>query len=93
MAWDSKRFETDVLSTGRTTLTNVDSGILAPEILGIGKTLFRSQIFEAILSVEGVTSVTGLSYWYSPFSDFGVKASAGHYFDFTNQLYLNGRNA
>ncbi|HEY6805615.1 MAG TPA: hypothetical protein VI306_18700 [Pyrinomonadaceae bacterium] len=93
IAWDPKRFEADVLAAVRTALTNVEEGILAPEILGIGKTLFRSQIFEAILSVEGVTSVTGLSYWYSPFNNFGVKVPAGHYFDFSNQLFLNGRNA
>jgi hypothetical protein len=67
--------------------------MLAPEILGIGKTLFRSQLFDAVLSVEGVTSVTGLTYNYSPFSNFGVKAPSGYYFDFTNQLFLNGRNA
>jgi len=93
IAWDEKRFETDVLIAARTALTNVDTGMLAPEILGIGKTLFRSQLFDAVLSVEGVTSVTGLTYNYSPFSNFGVKAPSGYYFDFTNQLFLNGRNA
>jgi len=93
IAWDPKRFEMDVLAAVRTALTNVETGLLAPEILGIGKTLFRSQLFDAVLDVTGVTSVTGLSYWYSPFSNFGIKAPAGHYFDFTNRLYLNGRNA
>ena len=93
VAWDPKRFETDVLTAVRTALTNVETGLLAPENLGIGKTLYRSQLFEAVLDVTGVTSVTGLSYWYSPFSNFGIKAPAGHYFDFTNRLYLNGRNA
>jgi hypothetical protein len=93
IAWDEKRFETDVLNAVRTALTNVDTGMLAPEILGIGRTLFRSQLFEAVLSVPGVISVTGLTYWYYPFSIFGVKAPSGYYFDFTNQLFLNGRNA
>ena len=37
IAWDEKRFETDVLNAVRTALTNVDTGILAPEVLGIGK--------------------------------------------------------
>ena len=93
LACDPKRFETDVLAAVRTALTTVESGLLAPEILGIGKTLFRSQLFNAVLNVIGVTAVTGLSYWYSPFSNFGIKAPAGHYFDFTNRVYLNGRNA
>lgn len=92
VAWDPKRFETDVLNVLRTELTNVDTGVLPPEVLGIGKTLFRSKVFEAALNVTGVNSVTGLSYWYSPFSNFGIKAPAGHYFDFTNRLFLNGRN-
>ena len=82
-----------MLAAVRTALTTVESGLLAPEILGIGKTLFRSQLFNAVLNVIGVTAVTGLSYWYSPFSNFGIKAPAGHYFDFTNRVYLNGRNA
>ena len=93
IAWDQKRFETDVLNTVREALVNVDNGLLAPEILGIGKTLFRSQLFDAVLSVPGVTSVTGLSWWDFPFINFGIKAPAGHYFDFTNRLYLNGRNS
>jgi hypothetical protein len=93
LVWDPKRFELDVLAAVRAALTNVDIGLLAPEILGIGKTLFRSQLFDAVLSVTGVKSVTGLTYWYSPFSNFGIKAPSGRYFDFTNQLYLNGRNA
>ncbi len=93
IAWDPKRFETDVLNALRTELTNVETGVLAPEVLGIGKTLFRSQIFEAALNVPGVNSVTGLTYGYSAFSDFGIKAPAGRYFDFTDRLFLNGRNA
>lgn len=93
LAWNPKRFELDVLAAVRSALTDVETGLLAPEILGIGKTLFRSQLFDAVLNVTGVTSVTGLSYWESPFLDFGIKAPAGHYFDFTNRLYLNGRNA
>jgi hypothetical protein len=93
IAWDPKRFEADVVAAVRTALTNVETGMLAPENLGIGKTLFRSQLFDAVLSVTGVTSVTGLHYQEAPFSTFGIKAPAGRYFDFTNHLYLNGSNA
>jgi hypothetical protein len=92
IAWDEKRFEADVVNAVRTALTNVDTGILAPEVLGIGKPLFRSKLFEAVLNVTGVTSVTGLSYWDFPFYNFGFKPPAGHYFDFTNLLFLNGSN-
>jgi predicted phage baseplate assembly protein len=93
LAYDPKRFEADVLTSARTALLDVETGLLAPERLGIGKPLFRSMLFDFLLSVRGVTSVTGLSYGPSPFSDYGIKPTAGHYFDFSSQLYLNGRNS
>jgi hypothetical protein len=93
LAYDPKRFEADVLASARTALMDVETGLLPPERLGIGKPLFRSKLFDFLLSVTGVTSVTGLSYGYSPFSNYGIKPPAGHYFDFSNQLYLNGRNS
>ena len=42
-------------------LMDVEIGLLAPERLGIGKPLFRSRLFEFVLGVTGVISVTGLS--------------------------------
>lgn len=89
---DPKRLEDEVLATARTALMDVETGLLAPERLGIGKPLFRSRLFEFLLRVTGVVSVTGLTYSSKPFSKFGVKPPAGHYFDFSNGLYLNGRN-
>ena len=88
---DPKRFEDDVLSDARTALMNVDTGLLPPERLGIGKPLFRSRLFEFLLDVTGVVSVTGLTFNSLPFTNFGVKPGAGQYFDFTNTLLLNGR--
>jgi len=90
---DPKRFESDVLTAARTALMDVETGLLPPERLGIGKPLFRSQLFDFLVNVTGVKSVTGLTYWYLPFSDYGIRPAAGHYFDFTNNLFLNGRNA
>ena len=88
---DPKRFEDEVLSSARTALMDVETGLLPPERLGIGKPLFRSQLFEFLLDVTGVVSVTGLTFNSAPFSNFGVKPSAGYYFDFTDTLLLNGR--
>jgi len=93
VVWDPKRFEVDVLDDVRSALNDVETGLLPPERLGIGKPLFRSQLFEFVLSVTGVISVTGLLFQSLDFSDFGIKPPAGHYFDFTNQLFLNGRNS
>jgi hypothetical protein len=88
---DPKRFEDEVLSSARTALMDVETGLLPPERLGIGKPLFRSQLFEFLLDVTGVVSVTGLTFNSAPFSNFGVKPPAGYYFDFTDTLLLNGR--
>jgi hypothetical protein len=90
---DPRRFEADILAAARTALLDVETGLLPPERLGIGKPLFRSKLFDFLLDVTGVTAVTGLSYWFSPFSDYGITPPAGHYFDFSNRLFLNGRNA
>ena len=88
---DPKRFEDEVLSSARTALMDVEAGLLAPERLGIGKPLFRSRLFEFLLNLTGVVSVTGLTFNSTPFSNYGVKPPAGYYFDFTNTLLLNGR--
>ena len=88
---DPKRFEDEVLADARVALMDVDNGLLAPERLGIGKPLFRSRIFEFLLDVTGVVSITGLTFNSTPFSTFGVKPAAGHYFDFSSTLLLNGR--
>lgn len=93
---DPRRFEADVLAAARAALNDLDAGLLPPERLGIAKPLFRSRIFELLLRVAGVTAITALRFDSSDFSDFsnyGVKPAPGHYFDFTNGLFLNGRNA
>lgn len=89
---DPKRFEDDVLTLARMALMDVETGLLPPERLGIGKPLFRSGLFEFLLGVPGVTSVTGLTYGHAPFSNYGIKPPAGYYFDFSHGLYLNGRS-
>jgi len=88
---DPKRFEDDVLSAVRTALMDINTGLLPPERLGIGKPLFRSRLFEFLLDVTGVVSVTGLTFNSLPFTNYGVKPGAGQYFDFSNTLLLNGR--
>ncbi len=90
---DERRLEADVLAAARSALMDTESGLLPPERLGIGKPLFRSRLFEFLLAVPGVKSVTGLSYDDAPFDEYGIKPPAGYYFDFSNGLYLNGRSA
>ena len=82
-----------VLNELRIQLTNTDSGLLAPESLGIGKPLFRSQIFAAVTSVPGVLSVRNILWNNTPFSVYAKTPGAGKYFDFEKGgLELNGIN-
>ncbi len=87
---DPKRLQGDVLSATRLALMDAESGLLPPERLGIGKPLFRSRLFEFLVNVPGVDSVTGLNVDYSPFSSVGIKPPPGRYFEF--ELFLNGRS-
>jgi len=89
---DPNRFEDEVLSAARSALMDVETGLLPPERLGIGKPLFRSQLFEFLLAIPGVLAITGLTFGSTPFSAYGIKPAAGHYFDFTDGLLLNGRS-
>jgi uncharacterized phage protein gp47/JayE len=91
---DERRLEGDVLAAVRATLMNPDTGLLAPERVGIGLPLFRSQIFEAVLAVEGALAVTGLMWNGNNFDPYGRKPGAGKYFDVEKgTLLLNGKAA
>jgi hypothetical protein len=71
-----------------------DVGLLAPERIGIGRPLYRSELFRTILAVPGALAVTGAVLDGQPFTGFGVAAGAGRYFDFeTGPLVINGKAA
>ena len=91
---DPKRIEADVLAAVRQALMNTDTGLLAPERIGIGLALFRSRIFDAALAVPGAVAVTGLMWNGSAFSQYGISAGSGKYFDLEKgSLLLNGKTA
>jgi hypothetical protein len=92
LATDPRRFEDDILKAGRVALMDTETGLLPPERLGISKPLFRSRLFDFLLQVPGVISVTGLNFNSAPFEEYGIKPDAGCYFDFTGGLILNGRS-
>ena len=90
--WDPRRQESDVLAAVRAALMDPDTGLLAPERVGIGQALFRSRIFDVVLSVPGAIAVTGLLWKGSDFNHWGIDPGAGHYFDFEKgTLLLNGK--
>jgi hypothetical protein len=76
----------------RQSLTDPDTGILAPENIGIGLPLYRSALFEAVLKINGTTAVTGISLNGSNFVDFAVTPGAGNYYDIENGGLLINRN-
>jgi len=90
---DGSYEEANVLPIVRAALTTAGSGLLSPELIGIGVPLYFSRVLAATLAVEGVAAVKGLTWNGSEPSDFGVSPPEGSYFDLESggDLVLNGR--
>ena len=89
---DERILDDDVLASLRKALMDQQTGLLAPEKIGIGKPLFRSRIFKAVLSIEGVAAISGIHWNGEPFASFAKKPDAGKYFDLEKgSLVLNGK--
>ena len=69
-------------------LVNQDTGILALENIPIGCPLFRSQILDQVLSVEGVHSVRAMTVDGQP-TAFAMTVQSGQYLDFIENLTLS----
>lgn len=83
---DPRYVNTVVLANVRQYLTDPDNGLLAAKQLSIEKPVFRSQIFEAVLSVEGTTAISGILWNGTAFNDYAIAPGNGKYF----QLAPNG---
>jgi predicted phage baseplate assembly protein len=68
-------------------LTNPDTGILALENISIGRPLFRSRIFDVVLSVEGTRSVHAMTVDGQP-APFAITVGQGHYRNFLDGLVV-----
>jgi predicted phage baseplate assembly protein len=68
-------------------LTNPDSGILALENIPIGRPLFRSRIFDVVLSVEGTRSVRAMTVDGQP-APFAITVGQDHYRNFLDGLVV-----
>jgi hypothetical protein len=79
---DPRRDGATVNEAVRFALMDPEHGLLAPERVGIGAPLFRSRLFETCLSVPGALGVRAVFWNGQPFSAYGKKPGAGHYFDF-----------
>ncbi len=90
---DPRYVEDDVLADVRDALMNKETGLLAPERIGIGQPLFRSQIFWKILEVPGTEGIIGIQWNDQVLGSFAVKSEAGEYFDLEEgTLLLNGKD-
>jgi hypothetical protein len=99
IAVDARYLDETVLAGVRTALLDSTEGLLAAAQIGIGAALFRSRIYERVLSIEGTLSVTsllidGLAFPGAgavPGQEYGITAGTGRYFDFAaGGLILNG---
>ena len=82
------RFNTqDVIEQVKQALTTPDTGLLALENIPIGCPLFRSRIFEAVLSVEGTRSVRAMTVDGTP-APFAITVAQGWYRDFLDSLVI-----
>ncbi len=88
---DPRYLEADVLATLRSSLLDIENGLLAPENIGIGFPLFRSQIFEAVLNIEGTETVQSILIDSRNFDNYAIVPGMGFYFDIENgNLEING---
>jgi hypothetical protein len=72
----------DVAAAVAAFLLDEDSGLLSNAQIGAGKPIFRSVIFEAVLSVAGAVGVRSLQWNEQVFAAYGKTPGAGAYFDF-----------
>jgi hypothetical protein len=92
IAIDPKYVEKDVLARLREALLNKKTGMLSAERIGIAQPIYRSQLFDAVLSVEGTSSITGVFVNGRPFYRFAVVPPAANYFSIEDgKLLLNGK--
>lgn len=88
---DSRYRESDVLSAIREVLMNAETGMLAPENIGIGEPLFRSRIFASVLAVQGARAVREIQTDGVSFTKIAIQPEPGCYFDIVDGApKLNG---
>jgi hypothetical protein len=68
-------------------LTNADTGILALKNIPIGRPIFRSRIFDIVLSVEGTRSVRAMTV-DGQAAPFAITVAQGHYRNFLDGLVV-----
>jgi hypothetical protein len=78
-----------VASQATQALTNTDTGLLAKQNIPIGLPLFRSRIFDVVLSIAGARSVRVMTVDGQP-APFAITVAQDRYRDFLNGLSVGG---
>lgn len=88
------RYDSDAVELAvADTLADPENGLLALENIPIGRPLFRSALFEQILSVEGTESVRALTFNGKPFGATRAPTQEGRYYNFLPQLRVGNTAA
>jgi hypothetical protein len=93
---DERYVAADVAVAVQAALLDEDLGLLANERIGIGRALFRSRVFEAVLAVRGAAGVRALLWQGDPWDEgppagYGKSPGPGRYFDFeSGNLLVSG---
>lgn len=79
---DPRAMADDVAGEVHAALLDPETGLLAKSRIGVGKPVFRSAIFEAVVSVPHALGVRAIHWNGSIFLVYGKSPGAGKYFDF-----------
>ncbi|MCX6227323.1 MAG: hypothetical protein NTV01_21685 [Bacteroidia bacterium] len=78
---DQRYNKEERFAAARECLMNPADGLLSPEVIGIGKPIYRSRLYEALISIEGILGVGDISWNGQAFREFAKCPEAGQYFD------------
>lgn len=67
---DPRVISADVIAAARTVLVDPDAGLFGTNVVGIGQSVYRSQIYAACLEISGVLAVHSLSFQVNQGSGF-----------------------
>jgi predicted phage baseplate assembly protein len=90
---DPRAVAADVALAVRAALLDARDGLLPAARIGIGRPLFRSRIFAAVLEVPHTAGVRGLLWNRSPFISYGKNPGAGWFFDLEPNLHVTATAA
>lgn len=91
---DPRHDDKVVLKKIRQRLLEMETGMLAPANIGIGRPLYRSHLFAEVLAVPGTLSVSDIQHDGKTFTEIAIYPGAGYFYDLTRKdgaLVLNSQ--